>query len=107
MTTDAYSFAPARALPAPPSVIFGIVAFAFSIALLAIVITTPDADGADDPAFSPVAISFTRFLNMRTSELSSVYLETASARDERPIPPPAPVIAPAPTNVRTQSQSIV
>jgi hypothetical protein len=107
MTTDAISFAPARALPTSASLIFGIVAFAFSIALLAIVITTPDADGADTTAFSPVAISFTRFINMRTSELSSVYLETASARDERPVPPPAPIIAQPSANVRVQSQSIV
>jgi hypothetical protein len=107
MTTDATTFAPARPLPTSASLVFAVVAFAFSIALLAIVITTPDADGSDEPAFSPVAISFTRFLNMRTSELSSVYLETASARDERPIPPPAPIIAPSSSNVRVQSQSIV
>jgi hypothetical protein len=102
MTTDARLFAPARALPASASVILGIIAFAFSIALLAIVVTTPDADGADAPAFSPVAISFTRFLNMRTSELSSVYLETASTRDERPLPPPPPEPAP----VRVQAASV-
>jgi hypothetical protein len=73
MTTDATVFAPARALPQATPFIFGIIAFAFSIALLAIVITTPDADAVDAPAFSPAALSFTRALNMRTSERSSVY----------------------------------
>ena len=90
MTTDATTFAPARTLPSTTPLILGIIAFAFSIALLAVVMTTPDADGSEGPAFSPVAISFTRFVNMRTSELSSVYLETASVRDERPLPPPPP-----------------
>ena len=98
MTTDATTFAPARPLPStsvlsPTPIILGIIAFAFSIALLAVVITTPDADGSEGPAFSPVALSFTRFVNMRTSELSSVYLETASVRDERPLPPPPPPAA--------------
>src|SRR5258708_4132317 len=43
MTTDANVFARPRTLPTSASLIFGIVAFAFSIAILAIVVTTPDA----------------------------------------------------------------
>ena len=62
---------------------------------------SPDTSQASEPAFSPVAISFVRYLNMRTSELSSVYLETASARDERPLPPPPPV-----AEARVQAQSV-
>ena len=55
---------------------------------------SPDTSNASEASFSPAAISFTRFDQHAHSELSSVYLETASARDERPLPPPAPV-APA------------
>ena len=111
MTTDATTFSAARpfSLNASP-VAFGIVAFAISIALLMIVALSPDTEAASKPAFSPAAVSFTRQLNMRTSELSSVYMESASARDERPLPPPpAPVVA-APvvsSNPRVQSQSVV
>jgi hypothetical protein len=95
MTTDATAFAPARPLSLNSTpLVFGIIAFAFSIGLLLVVLMSPDSGNASEMSFSPAALSFTRSINMRMSELSSVYLETASARDERPLPPPAPV-APA------------
>lgn len=104
MTTDATTFAPARPLSINSTpIVFGLIAFTVSLALLVVVLMSPDTGNASEASFSPAAISFTRFLNMRTSELSSVYLETASARDERPLPPPPPVEA-AP--VRVQSQAV-
>ena len=110
MTTDATTFSSGRALSLNLSpVVFGVIAFSVSIALLVLVMLSPDTEAASKPAFSPAAVSFTRHLNMRMSELSSVYIETASARDERPLPPPpAPVIAP-PANAsdRVRSQSVV
>jgi hypothetical protein len=110
MTTDAITFAPARPLSINSTpLVFGIVAFAVSVGLLLVVLMSPDTSNASDMSFSPAALSFTRSINMRMSELSSVYLETASARDERPLPPPAPIIQSpvSSTNARTQSQSIV
>ena len=104
MTTDATAFAPARALSLKSTpLVFGIVAFTFSLALLLVVMMSPDTSNASEASFSPAAISFTRFLNMRTSELSSVYLETASARDERPLPPPPAPVVEAPAHVPAPS----
>ena len=91
MTTDATTFAPARPLSINSTpLLFGVIAFAVSVGLLLVVLMSPDTSNASETSFSPAALSFTRSINMRMSELSSVYLETASARDERPLPPPPP-----------------
>ncbi|HEY7270468.1 MAG TPA: hypothetical protein VH951_11630 [Dehalococcoidia bacterium] len=105
MTTDASTFAAARpfSLNVSPAVL-GVAALAASIVLLLVVIVSPGAR-ASEPDFSPAAISMVRHFNMRMSEMSSVYIETASSREERPPPaPPAPVaraaaqpVVPAPT----------
>jgi hypothetical protein len=99
MTTDAGAIAAARPLSLNPTpILIGLASFAAGFVLLMVVLMMPETD-RNEPAFSPIAISFTRHLNMRTSELSSVYLETASARDERPLPPPPP---PAPVLIQAQ-----
>jgi hypothetical protein len=107
MTTDASTFAAARPLSLNASpLIFGIVAIASSFVLLLVVMMSPDTSRAGEMSFSPAAMAVVRHLNMRTSELSSVYIETASARHE--MPPPAPVIAPqASVSDRVRSQGMV
>jgi hypothetical protein len=109
MTTDASMFAAPRPLSLNLSpFIFGTVAIVASAVLMLVALMSPDTSRADDLSFSPAALSVVRHMNMRTSELSSVYIETASARHEVPPPPPAPIIAPASSlSDRVRSQSIV
>jgi hypothetical protein len=102
MTTDASALAAVRPFSLNVSpVVLGVAALAASVVMLLIVMLSPGAN-AGEPSFSPAAISVVRHFNIRMSEMSSVYMETASVREERPPPPPAP--APA---ARAAAQPVV
>ena len=86
-------------------VLLGTASFVVGFVLLMLVMTVPDGDDARKANFSPAAVSFSRSLLVRTAEQSSVYLESASVRDEPPLPEPPP--APLPIQVQKASAPVL